>query len=336
MAFLWCVASQIAPGGVILRSEHRRTQSTLLEARSEHRRTQSTLLEARLAALDRRSQSSSTQGFDHASAPPPTPAMPPMSSPPPSLSSFMPVVPHTSSSRRSASTGPVPDCLSVHGRTDARSLSPPKYCYQLSKSDCEAYYTSAISDAIELCEIHSSGSRCVASGVFYCSPPPPPSTYSPTPPTLPPRPLLPPPPTPPCGADDIRGSRGECYLNPNSGSDAATVTLGPGGRLVYTSNALGDTVPDFSTVGYHSNEVPLPTAFDVPAIITLSAVGGTGDDTARIQAAIDNVSALPLNPAGFRGAVLLEAGEFRVNATLFIRASGVILRGSGDETVRAK
>ena len=37
-----------------------------------------------------------------------------------------------------------------------------------------------------------------------------------------------------------------------------------------------------------------------------------GDNTAHLQAAIDRVSALPLDAAGFRGAVLLRAGYYRV------------------------
>ena len=53
------------------------------------------------------------------------------------------------------------------------------------------------------------------------------------------------------------------------------------------------------------------------------------DDTERIQAAIDAVSALPLNEDGFRGAVLLKRGVYPIAGTLHIRASGVVLRGEG-------
>lgn len=52
------------------------------------------------------------------------------------------------------------------------------------------------------------------------------------------------------------------------------------------------------------------------------------DDSAAIQAAIDEISNLPLVD-GARGAVLLMAGHFHCKATLKIAASGVVLRGSG-------
>ena len=48
-----------------------------------------------------------------------------------------------------------------------------------------------------------------------------------------------------------------------------------------------------------------------------------------MQAAIDKVSALPLDKNGFRGAVLLRAGYYRMATPLTIKASGVVLRGEG-------
>ena len=55
-----------------------------------------------------------------------------------------------------------------------------------------------------------------------------------------------------------------------------------------------------------------------------------GDDQrARIQAAIDAVSALPRGPDGLRGAVLLRRGTWPISDTLTIEASGVVLRGEG-------
>lgn len=60
------------------------------------------------------------------------------------------------------------------------------------------------------------------------------------------------------------------------------------------------------------------------------------DDTSRIQSAIDQVSAQPLEPIGedgaaVRGAVLLKAGVYRVAGALIIHASGVVLRGEGQD-----
>src|SRR5439155_20838448 len=71
--------------------------------------------------------------------------------------------------------------------------------------------------------------------------------------------------------------------------------------------------------------VSLSTA--VPVRKTVKPSGGE-DDAGLIQAAIDEVAALPL-VAGFRGAVLLERGVFPCASTIAISTSGVVLRGSG-------
>lgn len=114
-------------------------------------------------------------------------------------------------------------------------------------------------------------------------------------------------------------------------AQAALVSEGPNG-LDYApyanqgqSNAV-NTVPDFSRVGYKGGGVAIPF---VPAAVTIS--DGGGDDTALIQNAIDEVSALPVGPDGFRGAVLLRAGEYTVSSTLNINASGVVIRGEGQQ-----
>ncbi|GLF96812.1 peptidoglycan-binding protein [Streptomyces yaizuensis] len=60
-----------------------------------------------------------------------------------------------------------------------------------------------------------------------------------------------------------------------------------------------------------------------------------GDDTASLQRAIDTAAALPLDAQGFRGAVRLAPGRYRIGGTLRITASGVVLRGSGGATVLA-
>lgn len=102
--------------------------------------------------------------------------------------------------------------------------------------------------------------------------------------------------------------------------------MGPHGRLVYSEDANGNRIPDFSNAGYMGGGVEIP---DVPARVALEPQS-SGDDTERIQAAIDRVAALPLDQDGFRGAVLLRAGEFRVSGSLRISASGIVLRGEGD------
>src|SRR5581483_6353718 len=109
--------------------------------------------------------------------------------------------------------------------------------------------------------------------------------------------------------------------------DSKLVHLGPHGKLVYQPyDAQGDQIPDFSNCGYGGGGVKIP---DVPVKLTLHPQAGSGDDTSRVQRAIEQVSAMPLNADGFRGALLLSHGEYRIGGILHIRASGVVLRGEG-------
>ena len=84
-------------------------------------------------------------------------------------------------------------------------------------------------------------------------------------------------------------------------------------------------LPDFSFCGYNGGGVALP---DVTVRVVVDPV--EGDATAFIQAAIDRVSSLELDKDGFRGAVLLRKGTYRIKGQLRIDRSGVVLRGSGD------
>ena len=52
-----------------------------------------------------------------------------------------------------------------------------------------------------------------------------------------------------------------------------------------------NTIPDFSHVGYRAGHVPIPM---FPVKKTLKPIEGSRDDTARIQAAIDEVGNMPL------------------------------------------
>lgn len=108
-------------------------------------------------------------------------------------------------------------------------------------------------------------------------------------------------------------------------TQSAWVYPGTDGRLVYRTTPRGDRIIDFSHAGYMGGGVALPS---LSVAKTVSPAGGRKDDTRQIQNAIDEVSALPLRN-GFRGAVLLAPGEFVCSRTLYIRASGVVLRGSG-------
>jgi hypothetical protein len=102
------------------------------------------------------------------------------------------------------------------------------------------------------------------------------------------------------------------------------ISIGSEKKLVYAKDSLGNRVPDFSYAGYKAGEEVIP---NVSIQITVPLT--KGDATEKIQSAIDYVSSLPLDKNGFRGAVLLEKGQYQVQGALYIRASGVVLRGSG-------
>lgn len=111
--------------------------------------------------------------------------------------------------------------------------------------------------------------------------------------------------------------------DPQPRAKSQWVHPGPDGKLVYKTLPTGDRIMDFSHAGYMGGGVALPS---VPVKKTVEPA--VGDATARIQAAIDEVSALPLKD-GFRGAVLLAPGSYECSGTVRIAAAGVVLRGSG-------
>ncbi len=115
--------------------------------------------------------------------------------------------------------------------------------------------------------------------------------------------------------------------------ESSIVSIGSDGKLDYTRFAMEgqnnevNTVPDFSFAGYKKGGVALP---DVPIVVTLSPING--DAHMLIQDAINEVSAMPLNSDGFRGTILLKAGEYKVNGKIIINKNGVVLRGEGQGT----
>jgi len=109
---------------------------------------------------------------------------------------------------------------------------------------------------------------------------------------------------------------------PDNSSKAAFI--GPDGRMAYVPDYKGNRIPDFSGVGYMGGGVALP---DVPVKVTVEP--SSGDSTRAIQDAINEVSRLPLDSKGFRGAVLLKKGVYEIGKSLEIKTSGVVLRGEG-------
>jgi hypothetical protein len=90
-------------------------------------------------------------------------------------------------------------------------------------------------------------------------------------------------------------------------------------RLHYRYDARGNSIMDFSSAGYRAGGVKLPSAIVAPRLIPAS-----GDNTARIQAALDNAT----------GVVALAAGEYEIAGTLSITRSGVVLRGERGAGIR--
>jgi hypothetical protein len=115
---------------------------------------------------------------------------------------------------------------------------------------------------------------------------------------------------------------------PAGGPYSTWVYPGPDGKLVYKKDGRGNQVPDFSNAGYGGGGVALPS---VPVAQTLGPAEA-GDDGPRIQAAIDALAALPPDDKGFRGALLLTKGLYRIATNLLVNASGIVLRGEGQGT----
>jgi hypothetical protein len=99
---------------------------------------------------------------------------------------------------------------------------------------------------------------------------------------------------------------------------------GTDNKLVYVPDEQGNAVIDSSHAGYSGGGVAIPS---IPVRETIWPVAG--DNTENIQAAINKVAARPLDAGGFRGAVLLKAGYYRMATPVKIDTSGVVLRGEG-------
>jgi hypothetical protein len=93
--------------------------------------------------------------------------------------------------------------------------------------------------------------------------------------------------------------------------------------VLLVPSAFSQPAPiDFSTAGYAANERPIP---DAPIRVVVEPQ--PGDNTARIQRALDHVASLSPDTNGLRGAVLLLKGRHEILGGLLITNSGVVLRG---------
>jgi hypothetical protein len=116
-------------------------------------------------------------------------------------------------------------------------------------------------------------------------------------------------------------------VNSASAVDQLSITVAPeNGRLQYHGDERGDLIPDFSWAGFRGGGVALPQA---PVRLTLEP-SDSGDDGARIQAALDQVAAGSADATGVRGAVLLRRGSYRIAGSVKV-SPGVVLRGEGQD-----
>ncbi|MDN3594828.1 DUF6298 domain-containing protein [Zunongwangia endophytica] len=97
------------------------------------------------------------------------------------------------------------------------------------------------------------------------------------------------------------------------------------GGITYVKDKLGNQIPDFSFAGYKMSSEVIP---NISGKVTIPSM--KGDATQLIQQAIDYVSNLKPDKNGFRGAVVLEKGTFQLDGTIYIKKSGIVLRGSGN------
>lgn len=98
-----------------------------------------------------------------------------------------------------------------------------------------------------------------------------------------------------------------------------------GGHVTYGLNSVGDRIPDYSSAGYGGGGVTIPS----PSVTTTLNPNASGDDTARIQAAIDNIGNQSVGANGFRGVLKLNAGVYRISTALNVGFSGIVIRGAG-------
>jgi len=102
--------------------------------------------------------------------------------------------------------------------------------------------------------------------------------------------------------------------------------------ISYSQDSKGNRILDFSYCGFKSSEQDIPNLDNI-----IFVPHQEGDASEIIQRAIDYVSSLKPDKQGFRGAVLLDKGVFNLEKNLWIKTSGVVLRGSDKlETILLK
>ena len=98
------------------------------------------------------------------------------------------------------------------------------------------------------------------------------------------------------------------------------------GKLVYYPDKQGNTIPDFSRVGYHHSDKSIPYYSITKVVYPIANT----DNRQNIQKAIDEVSRMKPDENGHRGTVLLKRGVYPIHGSIHINTSGVILMGEGE------
>lgn len=97
------------------------------------------------------------------------------------------------------------------------------------------------------------------------------------------------------------------------------------GSIKYIPDKQGNTIPDFSKVGYHHGNKSIP---NYPIIKEIHAI--EGDNWLTIQKAINEVSLNSPDINGHRGTILLKRGIYKISKSLQINTDGIVLKGEGD------
>jgi len=98
------------------------------------------------------------------------------------------------------------------------------------------------------------------------------------------------------------------------------------GLISYSPDEKGNIIPDFSLVGYYGGDK------DIPDVAVAKTITPSDHAERQIQDAIDELSKKPVDPNGFRGAILLTKGTYVIQDRIKIEAGGIVLRGEGNDT----
>src|SRR4051812_44825484 len=94
----------------------------------------------------------------------------------------------------------------------------------------------------------------------------------------------------------------------NASWQSKFVSIAKSGKVHYNPDERGNTIPDFSRVGYYGGDKEIP---EVPIVKSIDP-NATGNSEDVIQSAIDEISKMSVGKNGFRGTLLLKKGTYRI------------------------